>query len=304
MTSVSRLSRMVKMTKVICMIMISSKKSTTSRNCDIHNKLMRAVKYLLIISALVFALSGCNKPADGDAPNSALTSPAANNSEVISPSVTESSQSPDPNAFSAQKITPPDVTKNTATSVKPTKKPETESPNDDDLVRILDYIPSIYVDLKYATTDNFTGKIIYDFKDAYLRYGTVKKLLKIQEKLTEQGYSLKIWDAYRPVSAQFKLWKICPNPKYVANPNKGHSSHSKGNTVDVTLVLLDGSSIEMPSKFDDFSSLADRDYSDVSKTAASNALILENAMTSNGFSGYSGEWWHYSDAIDYSVIVS
>ena len=65
--------------------------------------------------------------------------------------------------------------------------------------------------------------------------------------------------------AQFKLWEICPNPIYVANPNKGFSKHSRGNTVDITIVSLSGEKVEMPSGFDDFTKKADRDYSDVSK---------------------------------------
>ena len=152
------------------------------------------------------------------------------------------------------------------------------------------------------TEDNFTGTIVYDFADAYLRYGTVKKLAGVQTELLTQGYSLKIWDAYRPVSAQFKLWEICPDPVYVANPNTGYSSHSRGNTVDVTLVLADGTEIEMPTGFDDFSTLADRDYSDVPADATGNVLILENMMKDYGFNCYSGEWWHYSDSSTYPVV--
>ena len=173
---------------------------------------------------------------------------------------------------------------------------------DDELVEVIDYIPTLYVDLKYAMTDNFTGQIIYDFSDARLRYGTVVKLAAVQAQLAQQDYSLKIWDAYRPVSAQFKLWNICPNPVYVSDPNKGFSKHSRGNTIDVTLVKADGSEIEMPSGFDDFTALADRDYSDVSKTARVNVRLLEDTMTAGGFKGYSGEWWHYSDSTDYPVI--
>ena len=170
------------------------------------------------------------------------------------------------------------------------------------LVRIRDHIPTVFVDLKYATKDNFTGMVIYDFTDPYLRYGTVKKLAKVQEELLDLGYSLKIWDAYRPPAAQFKLWNACPNPVYVANPNTGFSSHSRGNTVDVTLVMADGSEIEMPTGFDNFSALADRDYSDVSSAAAKNAKLLENLMKKHGFNCYFGEWWHYSDSVTYSVI--
>ena len=123
---------------------------------------------------------------------------------------------------------------------RPEPAPEPEEPADETLVTVTDYIPGIFVELKYATEDNFTGQVIYGFTDARLRYGTVKKLARVQAALLEQGYSLKIWDACRPVSAQFALWEVCPDPVYVANPNKGYSSHSRGNTVDVTLVLSDG----------------------------------------------------------------
>jgi D-alanyl-D-alanine dipeptidase len=189
-----------------------------------------------------------------------------------------------------------------AASPDPTSVPSPSPPEDGELVTVTDWIPDIYVDLKYAGTDNFTGKAIYDFTAASLRYGTVKKLAAAQSELKAQGLSLKIWDAYRPVSAQFRLWDICPDPTYVADPTKGFSKHSRGNTVDVTLVNADGSEIEMPSGFDDFTGRADRDYSDVSAAAGADAELLDKVMTKNGFAGYSGEWWHYSDVTVYPVI--
>ena len=179
---------------------------------------------------------------------------------------------------------------------------KTAEPADQDLVRILDYIPSLYVDLKYAAADNFTGAVIYDFTDASLRYGTVKKLSRVQEDLRKKGYSLKIWDAYRPLDAQFRLWEVCPDPNYVANPNTGFSNHSRGNAVDVTLVMADGTRLAMPSGFDDFSALANRDYSDIPREAVEHALLLENAMLSHGFMGYFAEWWHYSDCVSYPAV--
>ena len=179
---------------------------------------------------------------------------------------------------------------------EPVPEPENEA-----FVRVRDYIPEITVDLRYATADNFTGQVIYTFSDAYLRYGTVKKLAAAQETLAEQGYGLKIWDAFRPVSAQFALWDICPDGRYVANPNKGFSSHSRGNTVDLTLVTSDGEDVPMPTGFDYFSAKADRDYSDVEEEAALNALLLEETMIEAGFKPYSGEWWHFSDTDPYEV---
>lgn len=168
-------------------------------------------------------------------------------------------------------------------------------------VNVSDYIPDAVVDLKYASSDNFTGQLIYSFHEAFLRYGTVKKLCRVQEKLAENGYRLRIWDAFRPVSAQYTLWEAYPDPVFVANPNHGYSSHSRGNTVDVTMVFMDGSEVEMPSGFDDFTGKADRNYSDCSMDAGEHAGFLEQVMIECGFIPYEGEWWHYSDTDTYEV---
>lgn len=196
------------------------------------------------------------------------------------------------------------VTPEAPAEAKPLPEPEpapVPEPAPADLVVVVDYIPGIYTELRYASDNNFTHQVIYSFSDAYLRYGTVQKLASAQESLETAGYSLLIWDSFRPVSAQFKLWEVCPDPAYVANPEKGHSSHSRGNTVDITLVTLDGEPVEMPTDFDDFTAMADRDYSDVGEEAAANARLLEDAMTAAGFKPYSAEWWHYSDTQSYPV---
>lgn len=178
-----------------------------------------------------------------------------------------------------------------------------KEPEDDEYVLVNKYIPDIYVELMYATDNNFTGVRIYGFTDAYLRYGTVKKLANVQKELKEQGYSLKIWDAYRPFEAQQKLWEVYPDPNYVANPANGMKKHNLGGTVDITMVAADGSVISMPTEFDDFSLKADRDYSDIEdEEAVKNVMILQNAMENNGFTGYQGEWWDYSDTVVYEAV--
>ena len=178
-----------------------------------------------------------------------------------------------------------------------------KEPEDDEYILVNKYIPDIYVELMYATDNNFTGVRIYDFTDAYLRYGTVKKLANVQKELKEQGYSLKIWDAYRPFDAQQKLWEVYPDPNYVANPANGMRGHNLGGTVDITIVAADGSIIPMPSEFDDFSLKADRNYSDIdNEEAVNNVMILQNAMENNGFTGYQGEWWDYSDTVEYEAV--
>lgn len=178
-------------------------------------------------------------------------------------------------------------------------------PSEEEFVPIADYIPTAVTDLKYATEDNFTREIIYDFTDAWARYGTVKKLAIASQALNALGYGLKIWDAYRPLAAQRQLWEICPDPAYVSHPETGGRSHCRGSAIDLTLYRLDtGEELEMPTGFDDFSVLADRDYSDCTAESAKNARLLESVMIAAGFKPYSAEWWHYSDETDYPVEES
>ena len=175
-------------------------------------------------------------------------------------------------------------------------------PEADDFVRVLDHVPNVRQQLRYATTDNFTGQVIYDFTDAFLRYGTVCKLTEVARELEEMGLGIMIWDAYRPVYAQARLFEAYPDPKYVSKPGVGRQNHCRGLAVDLTVYDLEtGEMLLMPSAFDDFSALADRDYRDVSEEAAEHASLLESVMERNGFTGYRGEWWHYNDNDDYPI---
>lgn len=186
--------------------------------------------------------------------------------------------------------------------------PETTAPSEamyfeqEDFVRVLDHVPNVRQELRYATADNFTGQVIYEFKDAYLRYGTVCKLADAAGELEEMGLGIMIWDAFRPVYAQERLFEVFPDPTYVSKPGTGKQNHSRGLAVDLTLYdLKTGVPLQMPSAFDDFSLLADREYSDVPKEAAANAALLETVMERHGFRGYRGEWWHYNDSDEYPI---
>jgi len=119
--------------------------------------------------------------------------------------------------------------------------------------------------------------------------------------LRSMGLGIKIWDGFRPIAAQFKLWEIYPDDTYVANPNVGFSNHSRGFAVDLTLVDAMGNELVMPTEFDDFSGKADRNYSDCDPVAAQNATLLQNLMEKYGFTGYYGEWWHFNDTTRYEV---
>ena len=173
------------------------------------------------------------------------------------------------------------------------------APAPGEFVRIRDHIPDIFVDLKYATADNFTGQVIYNFTQPWLRYSSVHKLAQAQKTLKQQGYSLVIWDAFRPHAAQHKLWEVYPVPGFVANPITGCSPHTRGNTVDVALCDLAGNLLEMPSEFDDFSPRANRDYTDATEAARTHATAMEQAMADAGFRPYFDEWWHFVDLDPY-----
>lgn len=258
---------------------------------------------ILICILLVYAsiLCGCqHKQQILSTPTQAVSDDTAPTSHV-----TTAPTSPSTEPTVAPTIPPFDTIDNQTESPAPTEKPDATDvstlPNRTDFVRVADYIPNIVCELPYASTNNFTGKVIYDFQDAYLRYGTVQKLSKAQDALREYGLSIKIWDAYRPQWAQVWLWNICPDPIYVSNPYQGKRTHCRGNTVDVTLVDMDGNEIPMPSGFDDFSARADRDYSDCTSEQKANSQLLESVLVHAGFKPYSGEWWHYTDEEDYDL---
>lgn len=253
------------------------------------------MKKLLSLSVLfLFFLSGCtSKPIPNEmSSDDVITNMAESDTAIASSeSVPETVQT----SITTEEIITTQMT--TEVSVIPDVIPD-----DGQLVRILDYIPDAVIDLRYATTNNFTGVVLYDDPEAYLCYGTVKKLMQVQETLREKGYRIMIWDAYRSPEAQWKLWEAYPDPSFVANPRNGLTSHSKGNTIDISIVYEDGSPVELPSAFDEFSAAADRNYSDVSEAAKKNALLLESIMYENGFTGYKGEWWDYSDTETYTLI--
>lgn len=167
--------------------------------------------------------------------------------------------------------------------------------NIDGLVRVKDIDDTIIIDLKYATQDNFTGKIVYPFKTCLLRKETAEKLSKANRQLSESNYRIKIYDGYRPPYAQEIFWNLIGDERFVANPNKGGSIHSRGGAVDVTIVDKNGNELEMPSKFDDFTEKASRKNGTMSVIVCQNLNLLTSAMKENGFDCIDTEWWHYND---------
>lgn len=166
--------------------------------------------------------------------------------------------------------------------------------NKDDFVEVKNVIPDIDVKLRYASKNNITGRILYSDNRAFLRYGTAVKLKGAQKDLSKMGYSIRIWDAYRPREVQWSLWEVVPDTRYIVNPKVG-SVHSRGAAVDVTVVDKNGKEMDMPTDFDEFGSKSGREYTGASEIEKNNALMLEKVMVKNGFKSVFTEWWHFND---------
>lgn len=175
------------------------------------------------------------------------------------------------------------------------------------LVLLKDVIPNVMIELKYATTDNvFNNTQMYESNKCYVLKDLALRLKKVQDSLNNircfnsqkypKGIGLKIWDGYRPLSVQYKMFEMFPDPTFVADPKRG-SSHNRGGAVDLTLVdLSTGEELKMPTKFDDFTKIASHKYpaDSLSKEVAANRDFLKSIMLEIGdIDFYVDEWWHY-----------
>lgn len=166
--------------------------------------------------------------------------------------------------------------------------------NESSFVDVAAIDPSIHIDIRYATNNNFTKEVLYSLPKAFLRSSVAQKLILVHKGLQKKGQGLKIYDAYRPSSVQKRLWEVFPNPTFVADPAIG-SKHSRGASVDITLVDREGNELMMPTPFDDFTEKAYRSCQDLPEEAIANRTLLEVAMKEQGFLPLPSEWWHFDD---------
>ena len=174
------------------------------------------------------------------------------------------------------------------------KKQSAKHPSiEDKFVNIKTLSPEILLDMKYATADNFLGQVVYDCAECYLRKATAQALVAAQKDFVARGYSLTLFDCYRPLSVQKKMWKILPGTHYVANPAKG-SKHNRGAAVDLTLVeIATGKEVDMGTPFDTFSPKAHHSYTDLPKEVLVHRQLLKEVLGKHNFKPIFSEWWHY-----------
>lgn len=163
-----------------------------------------------------------------------------------------------------------------------------------ELVKLNELDDSFVYDLKYASTDNFTGKKIYSHAICLIHRNTAQKLISANNDFKQLGYRIKIYDAYRPYSTQRILYDAAENKTFLADPEKG-SHHNRGAAVDITLVDEKGNELPMPSKFDEFSIRSRINYYRTEKELINNRELLGRVMVKHGFKRIGNEWWHFED---------
>lgn len=189
---------------------------------------------------------------------------------------------------------------------------DTISTDNSDFQKVSDVIYDAAYDIRYYSSNNFTGHRINGYRApvAYMTKKSLKALSIAANDLRKQGYRLLIWDTYRPQQAvdDFVEWiNNSDNPgdkTFYPKLNKSQllegqyimakSGHSRGSTIDLTIIKKDGSFVDMGGTFDLFSEISHPDYKKLTREQKKNRKILHDAMIKAGFKGINSEWWHYT----------
>ncbi|HAF12668.1 MAG TPA: D-alanyl-D-alanine dipeptidase [Blastocatellia bacterium] len=175
-----------------------------------------------------------------------------------------------------------------------------------DLVELVRLDPTIKLDIRYATKNNFLGKAVYKQPRAFLQGPAAEALVRVNQSLRRVGFGLVVFDGYRPWSVTKAFWDATPEDKkiFVADPNKG-SRHNRGCAVDLSLFdLKTGAEVRMPSEYDEMTERAHVNYECATAEAKRLRELLRAAMSAEGFAVYEPEWWHYDykDWKEYPII--
>ncbi len=152
---------------------------------------------------------------------------------------------------------------------------------------------TIVLDMRYATINNFVKEQLYDCGRCFLRPEAAKAVAEANQALGKLGLRLKMFDCFRPLPVQQRLWDKFQNPSYVTPPSKG-SMHNRGLAVDLTIIDQTGEELDMGTEFDFFGKEAHHTYTGHSEEVNKNRLLLKKTMEDAGFRGIRTEWWHYS----------
>jgi zinc D-Ala-D-Ala dipeptidase len=254
-------------------------------------------RMLVLAIVLATAVAGCSsgRPA---ADHAAAPSSTPEASAVPSPAPTASST---PSLASSQRPTP---TKSPNSTVPPVSAKARAA----GLIDVRTVVPDAIIDMRYSTADNFTKVRLYPFGARCLVHQSMARGLTVAaNRLRHEGYRIVFWDCYRPHSVQVRMFRIVPNPNWVAKPGPYAYSHEAARSVDITLAYASAGHacaavqrvqhlclLEMGTGFDSFTPRA---YAfataGVSRVAHAHRAMLRTAMRGGGITVYVGEWWHF-----------
>ena len=199
----------------------------------------------------------------------------------------------DGETFRIQPLRPIDELRESALAAKPPA--ETGDFRGTDLVELTALDPTVKLDIRYATTNNFTGSVFYKQPRAFMQRPAAEAVVRVHQQLRSRGLGLLIHDAYRPWHVTKMFWDATPDElkDFVANPANG-SRHNRGCAVDLTLYdLQSGEPIQMVAGYDEFSPRSYPEYPGGTSRQRWYRELLRRSMEAEGFTIYDVEWWHF-----------
>jgi len=278
----------------------------------------KLVKCIASLLAFSLVLGGCSSK---DSSEDAIFNVPTDTAELTTETQTEESQTTESKTEDSEtkesKTTESKTTESETTESETTESETTESaPPEEasDFVLVSEAVPDAILEIRYYSTYNFVGDRIDGYEEpvALLTKEAATALKEVSDELVEKGYRLKIYDAYRPQSAvdNFVEWaedtsdtrmkayfypeldkSVLFDQGYIA----GHSGHSRGSTVDLTLFdMSTEKEVDMGGTFDYFGELSHPDYTNITDEQYANRMLLRDAMTRHGFKAITTEWWHFT----------
>jgi D-alanyl-D-alanine dipeptidase len=205
--------------------------------------------------------------------------------------------------FQITPIRPPEELREEALAAVPPEEQGDFLPSD--LIELVTLDPTIRLDIRYASTNNFMGEVFYSSPRAFLQRPAAEGVVRAHNWLKERGYGLLIHDGYRPWYVTKMFWDATPEElrNFVADPASG-SRHNRGCAIDLTLFELEtGEVVMMPAGFDEMSPRSNADYPGGTSRQRWYRKLLRDAMEAQGFTVYQDEWWHfdYEDWRNYRI---
>ena len=173
--------------------------------------------------------------------------------------------------------------------------PKEQNRREANLIELVKLDKTIKLDIRYATANNFVGRVVYPEARAFLQRPAAEGVARVHKKLKKRGLGIVIYDGYRPWSITKLFWDVVTpeQRKFVADPAKG-SKHNRGCAVDLGIYdLKTGQAVQMPSGYDDFTERASPDYTGGTDDERANRDLLRQLMEAEGFTVYAEEWWHF-----------